>query len=238
MVSELLDAGPGRLPVCARLAWWGTAWLRGLVVTDQVLDEVPGTGLLDALLECRRRGARGLALAWPLPGHPIGLAGPPDLNTVVLGHGQAVVAVQAEVCVVPVAGEDGVHWEALRAHPAPVLDLAEADRDLRHGIVAAATELAELDVARWRPELADELHELGAPMPVSAPPGVPPRAAAVAARALLADRICALAAVDDGAAVSAVEQRLRGESLQRLAVTARQALVAACCPGGWPDLSV
>lgn len=172
MVSELLDAGPGRLPVCARLAWWGTAWLRGLVVTDQVLDEVPGTGLLDALLECRRRGARGLALAWPLPGHPIGLAGPPDLNTVVLGHGQAVVAVQAEVCVVPVAGEDGVHWEALRAHPAPVLDLAEADRDLRHGIVAAATELAELDVARWRPEFADELHELGAPMPVSAPPGV------------------------------------------------------------------
>jgi hypothetical protein len=28
------------LPVSARLAWWGTAWLRGHVVADLVVDAV------------------------------------------------------------------------------------------------------------------------------------------------------------------------------------------------------
>ena len=30
------------LPAAARLAWWGTAWLRGQVVTDLLLDAVSG----------------------------------------------------------------------------------------------------------------------------------------------------------------------------------------------------
>ena len=30
------------LPASLRLAWWGTAWLRGTVVTDLLLDEVVG----------------------------------------------------------------------------------------------------------------------------------------------------------------------------------------------------
>ena len=28
------------LPASARLAWWGTAWLRGHVVTDLLIDAV------------------------------------------------------------------------------------------------------------------------------------------------------------------------------------------------------
>ena len=37
-------------PDAARLAWWGTAWLRGLVVTDLFLDAVTGA---DAVHEVR-----------------------------------------------------------------------------------------------------------------------------------------------------------------------------------------
>ncbi|HRI97501.1 MAG TPA: hypothetical protein PLZ93_17920, partial [Nocardioides sp.] len=31
---------PSRLPAAVRLAWWGTAWLRGQVVADHLIDAV------------------------------------------------------------------------------------------------------------------------------------------------------------------------------------------------------
>ena len=31
---------PSPLPASVRLAWWGTAWLRGHVVTDLLIDAV------------------------------------------------------------------------------------------------------------------------------------------------------------------------------------------------------
>ena len=37
------------LPAAARLAWWGTAWLGGHVVTDLMLDEVVGDDVTHAV---------------------------------------------------------------------------------------------------------------------------------------------------------------------------------------------
>ena len=58
--------------------------------------------------------------------------------------------------------------------PAPqVPDLGEADRGLRLALTTAATALADLDVARWRPEVADELMDLRTAGRSSRPAGGP-----------------------------------------------------------------
>ncbi len=52
-------------------------------------------------------------------------------------------------------------WRRAEAAPRQVPDIGEADRALRLAFTTTATALADLDVARWRPEVADELMELG-----------------------------------------------------------------------------
>ena len=50
--------------------------------------------------------------------------------------------------------------------PRPLPDVGEADRELRAALLDSANRLAALDVARWRPEVADELIDLRHPRPV------------------------------------------------------------------------
>jgi hypothetical protein len=116
-----------------------------------------------------------------------------------------------------------------------VPDVGEADRSLRSALLATANGLAALDVARWRPEVADELVDLRHPQPVAAPPGIPARCLDLAGRALQAITIVGLALEDDGAAVSASEMERRRAALQPLDTAGRRALVAACSPEAWPD---
>ena len=96
------------LPVSARLAWWGSAWLHGRVVIDLVLDAVLAddathvvAGLPDvegsvslsrALAEIRIAGTTTFGVALPEPGDPVGLGGPAELNAAALEAGEAVVA--------------------------------------------------------------------------------------------------------------------------------------------------
>jgi hypothetical protein len=96
------------LPVSARLAWWTTAWLRGQVVVDLVLDAVllddathvvaglPGVdgsvSLARALAEIRISGVVAPGLALPAPGDPVGIGGPAAFSTAALDAGEAVVA--------------------------------------------------------------------------------------------------------------------------------------------------
>ena len=96
--------------------------------------------------------------------------------------------------------------------------------------------LADLDVARWRPEAADALMNLHHPPRLKPPPGTPERCVDLAGRALQAQAIVDLALEDDGGAVSATEVAARWAALQPLGAAARRGLVAACSPEVWPDL--
>ena len=237
------------LPVSATLAWWGTAWLRGQVVTDLVLDAVLGNDathvvaglpgvdgsvpLSRALAELRLAGARSWGLALPGPGDPVGIGGPPEFSAAALDAGEAVVA--ADVGLVPRRVGAAVEWTAYAASPRQLTDVGEADRVLRRALQEAATALADLDVARWRPEAADALMNLHHPPRLGAPPGIPRRCLELARRALAARAIVDLALEDDGGAISIAEISARRAALAPLGAAARRGLVAACSPEVWPE---
>jgi hypothetical protein len=236
------------LPVSARLAWWGTAWLRGLVVTDLVVDAVlagdathvvaglPGTdgpvSLVRALGGLRVAGASDAGLALPVPADPVGIGGPAPFSTAALDAGEAVVA--GDVGLVPRRVGAAVEWTAYAAQPRQLTDVGEADRLLRAALAETASALADLDVARWRPEAADALMDLHRPPALRPPPGTPRRCVDLAARSLHAGAIVALALQDEGGAVSGVQADLRRAALQPLAAASRRGLVAACSPEVWP----
>ena len=162
------------LPVSARLAWWGTAWLHGHVVIDLVLDSVLGddathvvAGLPDvdgsvplsrALAELRISSVPSLGLALPSPGDPVGIGGPADFSSAALDAEEAVVA--GAIGLVPRRVGGAVEWTAYAASPRQLVDVGEADRELRRALQESASALVALDVARWRPEAADELMDL------------------------------------------------------------------------------
>lgn len=238
------------LPLSARLAWWLTAWLRGHEVTDNVLDAIShgdlahvvdgldgGTTLLDLLLEARRSGATGAGLALPVEGDLLGLGGPRALNEAALEVGEAVVigGVSGAWAVVPGLVGEVVHWRVWGAQPRQVPDVSEADLAMRSTMLEAGALLADLDVARWRPEVADELMNLRHQPTLAAPSGTPARCVGLAARGLQGWAIADLALGDDGGALSAYEIEARRGALQPLQRASRRAIVAACSPEVWPD---
>lgn len=235
----------------ARTAWWISAWLRGDAspdaVRDAVLDgdaahhvlDLPGSPepmpLLLALGTVRRAGTVSAGLALPVPGDPVGLGGPAAFNAAALEAGEAVVLAGADLGLVPHRAGAGVTWQAFPAGRRGLEDLGEADRGLRRALLDAANTLAELDVARWRPEVADELMDLRRQPTYAAPSGTPGGAVALAGRATTALRIVDLALEDEGGAVSLHEATARDEALRPLARAGRRAMVAACSPEAWPD---
>ena len=238
------------LPDSARLAWWLTAWLNGTASPDDLVSAVldgdaahhvagvPGhddlVPLVLALAAVRTSGATAAGLALPVEGDPVGLGGPPVFNHEAIEAGEGVVLVHGDAGLVPRRAGAGVVWQWLPASRRQVPDLGEADRQLRTALVAAANGLAALDVARWRPEVADELSNLQHRPRIAAPPGTPELCADLAARGSQALAIVELALIDDGGAVTAAEADLRRTTLAGLGAAARRALVAACSPEGWP----
>jgi len=235
-----------------RLAWWGTAWLRGHVVADHLIDAVvdqdathlvafPDSGaepLVTGLGRLRAAGADALGAAFPAEGDPVGLGGPAAFNTAALEAGEAVVAVDAAGFVVRglVPGRVGaaVTWSVVAAERRQLPDVGEADRALRSALPEAADALAALDVGRWRPEVADRLMDLRHRPALEAPPGVPPRCVELAARGLQALEIVDLALEDDGGALTVLEAEGRRAALLPLGRAGRRALVAAASPEVWP----
>lgn len=83
-------------PRSGLLAAWGNALLAGLVSPDDAalaivgedavhrVEGLPGeagpVGLTLALGRLRGLGVTGFRVALPVPGHPLGLSGPPDFN--------------------------------------------------------------------------------------------------------------------------------------------------------------
>lgn len=236
----------GSLPDATRFALWFTAWNRGETSLDETRDAIiaddaahditglaSGTApLILALGELRSLGAHAAGVALPVPGDPLGLAGPPGYNTLALEHGEAVLLEGSGLGLVPVRTGVGVVWQALQAETLRQLpDLSEADQQLRRSLAEAADDLAALDVARWRPEVADELLALRRPVDLHLPPTVSGRASRMLGLALRCRTIVNLALEDDGAAVSAQEIARRRDALLPLDHAARRAVVAACSYG-------
>lgn len=97
-----------------------------------------------------------------------------------------------------------------------------------------ADDLARLDVARWRPELADRLSNLRHRPWLAAPEGVPARCVDLAGRGLQALEIAEVAADADDGVFTAHEADARRRAIAPLAGAARRALVAASSPEVWP----
>lgn len=229
-----------------RLAWWGTAWLRGHVVADELIDVVIGDDathlvadeegaepLAIGLGRLRRLGVDSLGLAVPVEGDLLGLGGPRGFNEAAVEVGVAVVG--GGVGLVPVRVGAAVTWRLMAAERRQLPDVGEASRALRAELPTTADRLAALDVARWRPEVADELMNLRRLSLPTAPPGTPAVCVELAARGLQALAIVDLARYDDGGAVSAYEADRRWEALTALERTARRAVVAAGSPEVWPS---
>lgn len=235
------------LPLSARLAWWLTAWLRGDEVTDHALDAVThgdlghvvdglpdgGTTLLDAFVAARRAGGDRAGLALPVEGDLLGLGGPRELNDAALDSGEAVVL--AGFALVPSVVGEVVRWRVAPSAPRQLPDVGEADRAMRAALVDSARLLADLDVARWRPEVADRLMNLRHRPALEPPLGIPSRCVDLAARGLQGWAIVDLALEDDGGALSSYEIGQRRDALAPLERASRRAVVAACSPEVWPE---
>ncbi|ALC30638.1 MULTISPECIES: hypothetical protein [Streptomyces] len=247
-------------PRSGLLAAWGNALLAGLVSPDDAVaamvgedavhrvEGLPGeagpVGLTLALGRLRALGATGFRVALPVPGHPLGLSGPPDFNARALEAEEAVVAYGVPYGLVPEVSEAGpegdlhveVVWRVLpvrEAPPADVPSLSEAERELAEALRDATALLSRLDVAGSGPvaEAAVDAYraraEGGRGREVLAP-GYPPRAARVLE---LAQRVGLLVSVayenGHGGAVSASEMAARGAALRPVERVARRAVVAA-----------
>ncbi|PZT74351.1 MULTISPECIES: hypothetical protein [unclassified Streptomyces] len=240
------------------LAAWGNALLAGLVSPDDAVlavvgedavhrvEGLPGeagpVGLTFALGRLRSLGVSGFRVALPVPGHPLGLSGPPEFNARALEAEEAVVGHGAPYGLVPEVREAGpagdVHvdvvWHCLavrEAPPADVPSLGEAERELAEALRDATAVLTRLDVAGSGPvaEAAVDAYRARAERGREVlAPGYPPRAVRVLE---LAQRVGLLVSVayenGHGGAVSASEMAARAEALRPVERVARRAQVAA-----------
>ncbi|HZB48810.1 MAG TPA: hypothetical protein VE547_06915, partial [Mycobacteriales bacterium] len=222
------------------LAAWASAWLAGDAAYDDVLARVTGadephrvTGLPGgdgeqplgwALPVLRERSPDGVAVVLPVPGDPRGLPGPGPFSSAALAAGEAVLG--RGIGLVPQITEHGsalgsrttcVRWVAYEVGtPTPdPLTVVEAEHDLTAATRDAASALAALDVASWRPEVADGLARVRRGSTPDLPPGHDGRAVRLLAQA---DRLAAvldLATADaPGGSVTSLEARARDEALR------------------------
>ncbi len=208
----------------------------------------PGpVGLTLALGRLRALGATGLRVALPVPGHPLGLSGPPEFNARAIEAEEAVTACGVALGLVPEVHEAGpegdVHvevvWHCLAVRDAPPADvpsLGEAERELAQALREATELLAKLDVAGSGPVADAALAAYRARAEAGRQllaPGYPPRAVRVLE---LAQKVGALVRIaegpggggrEHGAAVSSSQIAARRDALRPVERTARRAQVAA-----------
>jgi hypothetical protein len=248
-------------PRSALLACWTTAWLAGEASLPDLVDRVAAhddahtvtglwvddLGLDQGVARLRAEGVTRARLVLPAPGDPLGLPGPGAFTQAALTAGEGVLALREDGSgygLVPSATSHGseldgtvttVVWSGYGvevAGPDQGPFLHEAEHDLRIGVVEAARALADLDVARWNPEIGDALQDLRR----SARRGIdedelpgswPPRAREVLVTARQLAGVISLAQQDVGGAVDAQEADARDRVLRDLARVVRRARVAA-----------
>ncbi|MCE7082261.1 hypothetical protein [Streptomyces sp. ST2-7A] len=250
-------------PRSGRLVAWGNALLAGVVSPDEAVREVthgddlhrvtglPGedgpVGPSLALGRLRALGTRGLRIALPVPGHPLGLSGPAEFNAAALEAGEAVIAEGIGLGWVPVVTRAGpvggpaadrhvsVEWRCSPVREAPPTDvpsLGEAERELAEALRSATESLTRMAVAGAGPVARAELSAYRARAERGSrvlAPGYPPRAVRVLELARRVGDLVDIANApgEHGAAVSAGEIAAREAVLRPVERTARRARVAA-----------
>ena len=255
-------------PRSALLACWTTSWLHGETGLPELVARVTAhdddhlvTGLAatdltigQAVARLRAAGAVRVRVVLPAPGDPVGLPGPGPFSGAALAASEGVLAVDPEgtgTGLVPTLTSHGteldgtvttVTWTAYdvtvpMADPGPFLH--DAEHDLRLGVVAAARELADLDVARWDPAVAEALQDLRRDArhgiaEDELPGSWPPRARELLVRCRQLVALLALASRGVGGAVDAHQAASRDRILRDLARVVRRARLAAYNAHGQP----
>jgi hypothetical protein len=206
----------------------------------------PGGSPALLLAAARRLGIIGGELILPVAGDLRGLRGHASFAAAALHAGEAAVLTTSpeaaaengsavDLGLIPERVADGViRWTVFRLPTMAAAEhtpLGEAEHELSGAMRAAATALVELDVARHRPGVREEISAVVERQPRTPwPPAMPSRALRVLQRANEVAAILQVATSDDpGGAVSATAIRRRAEALRPLdhAVrTARKAAVA------------
>jgi hypothetical protein len=235
------------LPRAARMAAWTNAWLAGATSLDEAdvgirgddtahhVIDLPGQSepvpVLLSLGSLRNLGTTAVVVALPAPGDPLGLAGPREFTEAAVEAGEAVICEGSGLGLVPHVIGAGVQWRVWPARPPAPQDFGDATLELADTLQEVIDALAGLDIARWRPGVAEALIDLravGSKEHDGLPAGYPPRSEELATRARRCLLVCELALVDDGGATTAYEADSRRRALRRLERAARRALVAAC----------
>lgn len=255
-------------PRSALLAAWGNAWLAGEAALPELVERVTGaddlhtvTGLWvddlpleQAVGRLRADGVTRLRVVLPAPGDVVGLPGPGAFTAAAVLAAEGVLALRDDgtgtglVPAVTTHGSDfdgtvtTVLWTAhavqLRG-PDPGPFLHDAEHDLRRGLAECVEVLRELDVARWRPEIAADLQALRDQArrgltDDDLPGGYPARARQVLLQARQLAGVLHLAGQDAGGAVDTRETLQREQALRRLGDLVRRARVAAYNAHGQP----
>jgi hypothetical protein len=199
--------------------------------------------MLAAIGWLRRARPTRVALLLPTFGDPLGLHGDSPLARAAVEAG-AAVAFEAHghgfgwVPHADLRGSSyrGVRWQHLPGGtniPAPTLDptriIEQADRALRRALRTATETLFDVDLAQWRPEVAEGRHAADTALRTRLrpmPPDWPLPAAQLGERALALWRVVGIAAADPGA-VSASGAAVRAEVVRALSRAVREAAMAA-----------
>jgi hypothetical protein len=248
-------------PRSALLAAWGTAFLAGEASLPELLerataldDDAAVSGLAPddlpvdrALARLRASGVSRLRLVLPAPGDVVGLPGPGPFTSAALEASEGVLALREDgtgTGLVPSVTAHGsafdgtvttVRWTAYDVAvpgPDPGPFLHDAEHDLRRGVLEVAGALRDLDVARWRPELAGALQDLRRQARAGIdgeelPSCWPERARALLVQARQLAGVVELASADSGGAVDTAQTAAREAQLRDLARLVRRARVAA-----------
>ena len=248
-------------PRSALLAAWGNAWLAGDASLPELVERVAAydddhsvAGLAAdvlplerAVTRLRAAGVTRLRVVLPAPGDAVGLPGPGPFTAAALTASEGVLALRPDGTgsgLVPALTAHGsafdgtvttVTWTAhdvAVAGPDPGPYLHDAEHDLRRGVVECASALRDLDVARWRPEVADALQDLRRQARSGIDEDELPGGYSVRARQLLVQArqlagVLQLAGEDLGGAVDTREAAGREQALRELARVVRHAHVAA-----------
>lgn len=195
-------------------------------------EETPA-GLALLLAALRKAGSTNGELALPVAGDVRGLGGSSDFARTALQRGEAAVWPEAQLGIVPQDRTEGIlRWtvfETGELPPTEHMPIGEAEHGMSSAMREAASTLIDLDIAKHRPGVRDEIAETVAARPnPNWPQDVPQRPLRVLQRASEVEAILWVATDDaPGGALSASATRARMDALRPLFDSVRAARRAA-----------